>query len=219
MGYVTLDVRRIIRQANLTAATLLGVARGKLLGMRMERFVNKDSRDEFYLHLQAARQAMAGRTCNVALRHAGGKEFVAHFESAVIAPASADGYRVAFTDVSALHNAAKALELSERRFRALTEKASDYITVVDAVGTITYENSTANRTLGFAAGDLVGRRGFDFVHPDDLPRAQGLLQELARGRENVAEAELRAAPATARGAGCACWARTFWTIRPCAESS
>ncbi len=65
----------------------------------------------------------------------------------------------------------------------MTEKASDYITVVDAVGTITYENSTANRTLGFAAGDLVGRRGFDFVHPDDLPARRGCSRNwLGAGR-------------------------------------
>ncbi len=85
----------------------------------------------------------------------------------------------------------EALQQSERRFRALTEKGGEYITVVDAGGTITLEIPTERRTLGYAAGDLVGRNMFELVHPDDHEEARRLFAQVIRQpREPV---ELRSA--------------------------
>jgi PAS domain S-box-containing protein len=87
--------------------------------------------------------------------------------------------------------AEKALQQSERRFRALTEKAGEYITIADATGTITYENPTEKRTLGFAAEDLVGRNVFELVHPQDQLETRRLFNEVVRQPGHSAEVELR----------------------------
>lgn len=87
--------------------------------------------------------------------------------------------------------AEEALQQSERRFRALTEKGGEYITIVDAAGTITYENPTEKRTLGFAADDLVGRNVFELVHPQDQAEARRLFDEVLRQPSLSAEVELR----------------------------
>src|SRR5581483_1101861 len=56
VGYLTLCVNRVIRQANLTASKLLGLERGKLENTPIEHFVTKDVRDALYMHLQTVRE-------------------------------------------------------------------------------------------------------------------------------------------------------------------
>lgn len=50
VGYCTLSEQGLILEANLTAATLLGAARGTLLKQPIYRFILKDDQDIYYLH-------------------------------------------------------------------------------------------------------------------------------------------------------------------------
>ena len=49
-AYLTLSVTGEIQEANLTAATLLGVERNRLIKQKFTRFIRPDSQDEFYLY-------------------------------------------------------------------------------------------------------------------------------------------------------------------------
>lgn len=53
---------------------------------------------------------------------------------------------------------------------SLAQHVSDIITLLDAEGTIHYENPAAERILGYKVEDLLGRNAFDFVHPEDKSR-------------------------------------------------
>jgi two-component system CheB/CheR fusion protein len=57
----------MITEANLTAATLLGVDRGALVGMPMSRFVLDEDRDIYYRHLQQLFATMAPQVCQLRL--------------------------------------------------------------------------------------------------------------------------------------------------------
>jgi len=50
VGYVTLSEQGLILEANLTAAELLGVARGALVKQPLSRFVLREDQDIYYLH-------------------------------------------------------------------------------------------------------------------------------------------------------------------------
>ncbi|AQU99475.1 MULTISPECIES: sigma 54-interacting transcriptional regulator [Desulfococcus] len=50
VGYCTLSEKGRILEANLTAATLLNVARGTLVGQSITRFIHKEDQDIHYLH-------------------------------------------------------------------------------------------------------------------------------------------------------------------------
>src|SRR5664280_312943 len=48
-GYVLLNEKGIISEANLTAATMLGRKRGDLVGQPLSRFMHKEDHDIYYL--------------------------------------------------------------------------------------------------------------------------------------------------------------------------
>jgi len=50
VGYCTISEKGLILEANLTAATLLGVARGALVNQPFTRFILLEDQDIYYLH-------------------------------------------------------------------------------------------------------------------------------------------------------------------------
>jgi PAS domain S-box-containing protein len=72
----------------------------------------------------------------------------------------------------------EALQTSETRFRALIEHSTDAISLLDARATVLYASPSTERVLGYPAAEFVGRNAFEYMHPDDLGRVQGLFAEL-----------------------------------------
>jgi PAS domain S-box-containing protein len=50
VGYCTLTEQKLIQEANLTAATLLGMARSELVRQPVSRFILRDDQDIYYIH-------------------------------------------------------------------------------------------------------------------------------------------------------------------------
>lgn len=70
---------------------------------------------------------------------------------------------------------AEALRQSEERFRCLVQNASDIITIVAAdVNTVCYTSSSIERILGYEPDNW--KTAFEFVHPDDIAKAENLLR-------------------------------------------
>ena len=62
------------------------------------------------------------------------------------------------------------IQRSELYFRHLTEYSLDFITILDADGTIRFESHSIEKDLGYHRDDYLGKNAFDFLHPDDVPR-------------------------------------------------
>ncbi len=75
-------------------------------------------------------------------------------------------------DVTESRRAQNALQASERRFRALTEKAQVLTVVCNAHGGVMYASQAAAAMLGREPAALLGGNVFDWIHPDDLPGAR-----------------------------------------------
>jgi PAS domain S-box-containing protein len=61
-GYLSLDTHRVIRAANLTAATIFGRNRGELLGKNLESLATPEWTDDCYLHCKRALTANEPQT-------------------------------------------------------------------------------------------------------------------------------------------------------------
>ena len=66
------------------------------------------------------------------------------------------------------HEMTQTLRASQERFKALIEKSSDYITVVNTQAVAIYESPAVENLTGFKPEELVGKPALDHVHPDDL---------------------------------------------------
>jgi diguanylate cyclase (GGDEF)-like protein/PAS domain S-box-containing protein len=67
---------------------------------------------------------------------------------------------------------AEAKNESEHRFRALVQRATDMITVIDAAGFLRYDSPAVERILGWNPDTRFGLRAEAFVHPDDRATAE-----------------------------------------------
>ncbi len=67
---------------------------------------------------------------------------------------------------------AEAKHESEHRFRALVQRATDMITVIDADGFLRYDSPAVERILGWAPDHRLGMSAEAFVHPEDRPTAE-----------------------------------------------
>jgi len=92
---------------------------------------------------------------------------------------------VVMRDISEHKAAAKALELSEARYRLLAENSRDLVLQFDAVGTILYASAAAG-LFGYAPAQLVGRDCFSLIHPDDVDRARNRMMAVAYPEAGVA---------------------------------
>jgi len=79
-------------------------------------------------------------------------------------------------DITGRKRAEVELRRREEWFRSLIEHASDLITVVNREGIILYLSPSSERVLGVLPSERMGRSSFDFIHPDDLPKAADALQ-------------------------------------------
>jgi PAS domain S-box-containing protein len=70
------------------------------------------------------------------------------------------------------------VQRSEKRFRALIEHSFDAICLLDAQAVMLYASPAAERILGYAAGELVGRNAIDLVAPEDRRLARRRLGEV-----------------------------------------
>ncbi len=69
----------------------------------------------------------------------------------------------------------EALGVSEARYRLLADHVGDMISRHDLAGNFLYASPAATAILGHTPDELLGRSGFDVVHPDDVPRAREVL--------------------------------------------
>src|SRR5438046_10116139 len=54
------------------------------------------------------------------------------------------------------------------RVRLLVENSLDIISLVNADGRIIYISPSVKRLTGFTEKEMIGKSGFDLIHPDDV---------------------------------------------------
>lgn len=84
------------------------------------------------------------------------------------------------TDIAERKKVEEAVELSEKRFRALIENSADAITLLDADGIAIYDSPAAPGMLGYGPDEWIGKNVFELVHADDLQKTQDLFQYLVK---------------------------------------
>jgi diguanylate cyclase (GGDEF)-like protein/PAS domain S-box-containing protein len=82
-------------------------------------------------------------------------------------------------------NARKGEPVPASLFEALVMQSSDIAIIFDVVGTIRFVTPSVESLSGYAPEELIGRRGWDFLHPDDATRDMELVVRCLSVGESV----------------------------------
>ena len=125
VGYFTVSEKGLILEANLTSATLLGLARGALAKQPITRFIFKKDQDIYYLHRKQLFESEGTQACDLRMVKMDGTLFWAH----LILTMDQDGdngpvvCRIVMSDITDRKRTENAVKESEEKFRLLYEKA------------------------------------------------------------------------------------------------
>ncbi|UCD34824.1 MAG: PAS domain S-box protein [Nitrospiraceae bacterium] len=82
-----------------------------------------------------------------------------------------------------LNSKHEALQKSEERFRSLVETTSDWIWEVNENAVYTYSSPRVREILGYAPGDVLGKRPFDLMPEDEARRVERIFRDIAASRK------------------------------------
>jgi PAS domain S-box-containing protein len=86
------------------------------------------------------------------------------------------GYLAVGRDITEKKIAEEKLKESELFYRTLIADALDGMLLLDKDGTINFASPSVKNVLGYNENELVGKNGFDFVHPEDISWAYESFQ-------------------------------------------
>lgn len=81
VGYFTFDQKGLIRDVNLTGASMIGVERGFLIGKHFNQFVDNSDQDAFYLHLKSVLNLREKETLEIKVKRPDSSLIYAQMES------------------------------------------------------------------------------------------------------------------------------------------
>ncbi len=81
VGYFTLTQKGIIKDVNLTGASLLGTPRPKLIGRGFGHFIAPESEDQWYQYIMSGLKQEDKQSCVLTLKSEDGSSFYTRFES------------------------------------------------------------------------------------------------------------------------------------------
>ena len=119
VGYLSIDERGLILEANLTASQLTGMPRSRLVNQPFTRFILKEDQDAYYLFRKSLLDTGEAQACELRMVKEDGTVFWAEL-SAAIAP-DEDGARVCRLTIADVSSRKKA---EEDLRRATEEKES-----------------------------------------------------------------------------------------------
>ena len=167
VAYCTVSEQGQILEANMTAATLLGMSRRTLVGQRISRFIVKSWQDTYYLHNQSMFTSGEPQAYELQMTKGDGVNFWVNMAATLAQAASGTPLqRIVLNDVTDAKLMVAAVQASEARFRGLVEWSPDAI-VVHRDGKIIFVNPATLDMFGAKTPyELVGKAMLDRVHPD-----------------------------------------------------
>ncbi len=188
VGYLTLDPEGRIRDANFTAATMLGLERGKLLGAHtFGEFVHRDSQGEWKRHRQYLMEHLEKHGADMKIQRPDGSGFAARVECTprLNANHKIDHCLMVLIDISQRVKAEESLRKSEQelavfnlelerlvdeqttelreseeRFRRMFEDAPDASFLIDLDGRFIDGNKAVEDLIGYSCEELKGQSVF-----------------------------------------------------------
>lgn len=171
-GYVTVSDKSLILQANLTAATLLGLPRADLIGKALPGFMPAADANRYYLLCRQALATDRVQSCELCLQQSNRDVVWVNLQAiAAIGDEGTAVIRLVLSDITQrlqLEHAAK--ESIDEKFRLVADNTSDGIVIFGADSRIQYVSPAYVKQLGYSEAEERNRSPdqiYALIHPED----------------------------------------------------
>jgi PAS domain S-box-containing protein len=129
VGYLTLNEQGVIQEANLAAATMLGMERSSLVNQPISRSILKEDQDIYYLHRRQLVKTGKPQACDLRLVKMGGTAFWVHLAASAVHDPSTNSrqdadiapvLRIVLSDITEPKRAEEALFETNRQLKEAT---------------------------------------------------------------------------------------------------
>ncbi|MFA5904460.1 MAG: PAS domain S-box protein [Desulfobacula sp.] len=146
VGYVILDIKGLVLNANLTLANMLSTERTGLIDRPLSSHIRFEDQDIYYRHLQTLFDSKERQICDLKMKKKEGAFFDVQLESTAI-PEHCKGsarYRTVIIDVTERRRAERLLKYGQRQLESVLDNIEAAIYVADMS---TYEILFMNRYM------------------------------------------------------------------------
>jgi len=182
LGYLTLNDKGLILEANLRAAQLLDIDRKDLLKQPFSGFVYKEHADVWHFHLREVFQSRSPQMIETRLVRRDGSLFHAQVES--IAGKDEEEQvsqcRMVISDITERKKGEDELRESEALYRNLVENVEDLVCKHDLQGNLIFANASSANLLGYGHADLVGTNLRSYLVPERRDQFDAYLAAVQR---------------------------------------
>lgn len=173
VGYLTLGDQGMIQEANLSAATMLGVARKDLFKKPISKFIFHEDQDLYYLHRKKVFEVNEVQVWEMRLMRADGSLFWAHLRAT---PAHNGEYWITLINIDERKQAENELNL-------FLDLVPDMVCIALTDGHFKKINRAFTKKLGFSEEELLAMPIMELVHPDDRTTAMAEVEKQRVGSE------------------------------------
>ncbi|WP_010585546.1 PAS domain-containing sensor histidine kinase [Schlesneria paludicola] len=192
IGYVTLGVDGVIKQANLAAAELIETERAQMVGRKLASFVLDMDRRAFKTKFMSIFDEDCPQTFDVCLKQKSGAVRIVQIR-ATRTP-DAQECRAALIEITEQSQAQSALRESDQRFRAVIEALQEGFTLETPDEGVVLCNQSAWRILGLTHTQLMGRLMVDpqwrAVHEDGTVFPNDEFPAAVTMRDGIAQSQV-----------------------------
>jgi PAS domain S-box-containing protein len=140
-----------------------------------------------------SRRALRGESVHnaeIAFTNAKGIEFVVENSSMpLVSEGKIVGAVATWHDITDRKKTEDALRQSELRFRSLVETTSDWVWATDADAVYTYSSPKVKEVLGYEPQEIIGKKPFEFMEPQEAARVARVFAETTAARKPLATIE------------------------------
>jgi PAS domain S-box-containing protein len=191
VGYLTVGEEGLILEANLTAATILGVDRAGLIRQSLSSFILSEDQDIYYLHRRMLFETQEPRVCEMRMVRKDGSQFWARIEAVALGSEGQAVCRATMSDITERKQAEEVLRESEEHYRTLFETAPVIIYTLSTDGILTALNPVFEQVTGWSRDEWLGRPFAEMFYADDSAFAVQQFQRVLQGAGEGQYSEMR----------------------------
>ena len=173
VGYCVVREDGVILEANLTAADLLRLVRGKLIQQPISRFIFKEDQDVFHLLIKQLLAKSEPQSCELRLVRQGMDSFWVRLQAAIRREENGRTLiRLVLSDINSRKRTEEALVEIHRQNQEILESITDAFISLDDNMIVRYFNAAAERMFKQKRTAAIGRWLFDI-----FPAGRGSIFE------------------------------------------